>query len=198
MNTKKNLMYLLLLGVLLGTFMITNLAMTATNRPYLQMYLASENNIDERATIPLNLIEVDLKRWNSKEQLLPSVYQEMFNLTSDGQDFGYFEGMSYDRYIGPSLLWVKLEWSVSYNDSYATAFVVLVDIGSIEGTKILELNGCSWVLGWLWQNDYSDLRPQDDYLYIIQAFGIILIAGIMTILVTSYLANQIVRSSLNR
>ena len=194
MITKKNIGYGLLLCLLLVMSVITSLAVISTNQPYLKMHLSSEVNVDEQVSLPLDLIKVDLKKWNSKEQFLPSIYQETFNLTSDSQDFGSFEGMSYDRYMDLSLLWVKLEWRVSYNDSCVTAYIVLIAVDSMEGTKTLELSGCDWTLEWLWQNDYSDLRSQDDYLYITQMVGMILIAGIMTVFATSYLANWIERS----
>jgi len=173
--------YGLLLFLLLMISIVTSLATMATNDGhYLRMYLASEITEDGRATLPVPMIIGELSMvWQGEHSLLGSHLEDIV-LFSDGKDLGYFEGTTYNRYYDISLLWVELEWSVPINDSFMATYIVETYVNSTEGKRTLELNESTWTLGWLWQNHYSDRRPQDDHLYHIQTLGIVLIVCVLS------------------
>ena len=165
-NAKK---YGLLVLILLVLSTITGLGTLYLDNSYLTINLSFVGDVVENELVLPDSIEVHLNMWDNNFSHL-CTNQETFNLTSDGQEFGHFEGMSYNRYIDYSLMWISFSWKASYNESCVNYHVVIWGVDVIEGADLLLWD---WMLEWSWISVQSDLRPQDNVLHLVQMAGMI-------------------------
>lgn len=157
--TRNGIAKTVLFALLLSSVLLTT--MLVQQSQYLRVYFSSEIASEGRAELDLPVIAVTLKSAIHKNRIVGLNYEEVFALTADSQDLGYFEGQSYNRYLDISRFIIGLWWS----DSEGASYFAIANVNTTRGQVIWKINGSIWYLGWLWQNYRISSRTQDEWLY---------------------------------